>query len=275
MKRILTAVILIPAVLCVVFLAPYWVFVLVVAAVAALAGWECMALARHAGYQPPRVAVLIALLALFAGAYQYPDRIGILFGLLSILLFVYCTFSRAPDRVLGDAAASVFCLFYTGFTLLALLALREESNGPSVLLFLFFVVWAGDSAALYAGRYWGRRKLAPVLSPRKTWAGAVGSLIASVAIAYGLFEAAYALETHWNSVILSYPDEFWYWLVLAVVVNIAAQVGDLAESALKRSAGVKDSGVLLPGHGGMLDRIDALLFAAPVLWYAQVIRQMF
>ena len=275
MKRILTALILIPVVLCLVFLAPYWLFVAVTAAIAALAGWEFLSLARHTGSRPPRIAVVIALLALFAGAFQYPDRLAILFGLLSVALLLYCTFSRTPDRVMADATASVFCLFYVGMTLLALPALREESNGPSVLVFLFFVVWAGDIAALYVGRYLGRRKLAPAISPQKTWAGAVGSLFASVAIAAALLGAAHLLETRWNSVVLSYPDEIWYWLMLAVIVNIAAQVGDLAESALKRSAGVKDSGTLLPGHGGILDRIDALLIAAPVLWYAQVIRQMF
>jgi phosphatidate cytidylyltransferase len=275
MKRILTALVLIPVVLCLVFLAPYWLFTLIAAAVAALAGWECLGLADHVGFHPPRVAVLAAILALFAGTFEWPDRTAILVGLLSLLLLVYCTFSRAPDRVMGDAAASVFCFFYAGATLLALPALREESNGPSVLVFLFFVVWAGDIAALYVGRYLGRRKLAPALSPQKTWAGAVGSLAASVLVAGGLLAAAYGLETKWNSVVLSYPDEVWYWLMLGVIVNIAAQVGDLAESALKRSAGVKDSGNLLPGHGGMLDRIDALLIAAPVLWYAQVIRQMF
>lgn len=275
MKRILTAVILIPAVLCLVFLAPYWVFVLVTAAIAALAGWECMGLAKHAGFQAPRIAVTIAIVALFAGAYRYPDRAAIVFGLLSLLLLVYCTFSRTPERVLGDATASVFCLFYAGSTLLALPALREEASGPSVVAFLLFVVWAGDIAALYIGRYFGRRKLAPAISPQKTWAGSAASLVASVIVAGGLLGAAHVLETKWNSAVLSYPDETWYWLVLAVIVNIAAQVGDLAESALKRSAGVKDSGILLPGHGGILDRIDALLIAAPVLLYAQVIRQMF
>ena len=79
----------------------------------------------------------------------------------------------------------------------------------------------------------------------------------------------------WDKAWLSYPEDLWYWLGLAVLVNVAAQVGDLAESALKRSAGVKDSGTLLPGHGGVLDRIDALLLAAPVLWYAQLIHQWF
>jgi len=275
MKRILTAVVLVPAVLCLVFLAPYWLFVLVTALVAALAGWEYMGLARHAGFHAPHVAVPIAILALFAGSFWYPDRTAIIFGLLSIALLIYCTFSRAPDRVMGEAGASVFCLFYAGLTLLALPALRDEPSGASLIAFLFFVVWAGDVAALYVGRYFGRRKLAPAISPQKTWAGAVASLVASVIIAGALLGAAYLLETKWNSAVLSYPDEKWYWLVLAAIVNIAAQAGDLAESALKRSAGVKDSGNLLPGHGGILDRIDALLIAAPVLWYAQIIRQMF
>jgi len=275
MKRILTAVVLVPVVLCLVFLAPYWLFVLVTALVAALAGWEYMGLATHAGFHAPQVAVPIAILALFAGSFWYPDRTAIVFGLLSIALLLYCTFSRTPDRVMGEAGASVFCLFYAGLTLLALPALRDEPYGASVVAFLFFVVWAGDVAALYVGRYFGRRKLAPAISPQKTWAGAVASLVASVVIAGALLGAAYLLETRWNSAVLSYPDETWYWLVLAAIVNIAAQVGDLAESALKRSAGVKDSGALLPGHGGILDRIDALLIAAPVLWYAQIIRQMF
>jgi phosphatidate cytidylyltransferase len=274
MKRILTAVILIPAVLCLVFLAPYWLFVLITAAVAAMAAWEFMGLAERAGYHVPRAAVLTAILVLFAGSFEWPDRVAILFGILGLALLVFCTFSRSVERVMGDAAASIFCLFYLGVTLLSLPSLREESNGPSVVVFLFLVVWAGDIAALYVGRYMGRRKMAPAISPQKTWAGAVASIVASVVVAAGLLAAANGLEK-WNSVVLSYPDEVWYWLLLAVIVNAAAQVGDLAESALKRSAGVKDSGGLLPGHGGMLDRIDALLIAAPVLWYAQVIRQMF
>ncbi len=176
---------------------------------------------------------------------------------------------------MADAATSIFCLFYVGFTLTTVLALREENNGPSLVAFLLCVVWAGDIAALYVGRAWGRHKMSPALSPNKSWEGALGSVAGSLLATGALLGLATLLE-QWNLPGLSYRDEeVWYWLLLAVLVNLAAQVGDLAESALKRSVGVKDSGSLVPGHGGVLDRIDALLLAAPVLWYAQVIQQRF
>ncbi|MGH9606551.1 MAG: phosphatidate cytidylyltransferase [Terracidiphilus sp.] len=276
MKRILTSVVLGPVVLCLVFLGPrwQWAFVLFVATVALLAGWEMLSLARRDDFRPPRIAVMVALLALFAGNYEWPDRTIVLFGVLSLGLLVYCTFGRPPERVMADAGSSIFCLLYVGFTLISVPALREQANGPSMVAFLLCVVWAGDIAALYVGRRFGRHKMAPVISPQKTWEGAAGSMAASLLVAWGLFALATSME-NWNSPLLSYPDDLWYWLVLGALVNAAAQVGDLVESALKRSAGVKDSGDLLPGHGGVLDRIDALLLAAPVLWYAQVVHQMF
>jgi phosphatidate cytidylyltransferase len=196
-------------------------------------------------------------------------------GILSLALLLYCTFFRPVDQMLADASTAIFGLFYAGFTLTALPALIEETNGPSLVAFLLCVVWAGDIAALYTGRAWGRHKLAPGLSPNKTWEGTLGSVAGSLLVTGGLLALAHLLSAQWDSVLLSYPEDIWYWLTLAVVVNIAAQVGDLAESALKRSAGVKDSGTLLPGHGGVLDRIDALLIAAPALWYAQIIHQWF
>jgi phosphatidate cytidylyltransferase len=173
-----------------------------------------------------------------------------------------------------NSAVSIFCLLYVGLTLVSLPALREETNGPSLVTFLLVVIWGGDIAALYVGRTWGRHKLAPKLSPKKTWEGSLGSMAGSLLAAGALLALADWLS-QWDSAKLSYPEDIWYWLGLAVGLNIAAQVGDLAESALKRSVGVKDSGNLLPGHGGVLDRIDALLLAAPVLWYAQVIHQRF
>ena len=239
-----------------------------------MAAWEFLGLAERGGASPPRIAVTIALGVLFGVNFQWPDHTAAIFGILSLGLLVYCTFLRPVEQVMADAATSIFCLLYVGFTLIALPTLHEDPNGPSLVAFLLCVVWVGDIAALYVGRAWGRHKLAPRISPNKTWEGAIGSVAGSVLMAGALLGLAELLQ-QWDSAILSFPGDYWYWLVLAAVVNVAAQVGDLAESALKRSAGVKDSGSLLPGHGGVLDRIDALLLAAPVLWYAQVIHQSF
>jgi phosphatidate cytidylyltransferase len=289
MKRVITAAVLIPIVLVLVFLGPrwQWLFTLAVAAVAALAGWEYMDLSRRCGANPPRVATMVALLALFAVDFEWPDLTPALFGILGLGLLVYCTFFKPVEETIAGASASIFCLLYTGLTLIALPTLREQANGPSLVAFLLFVVWAGDTAAYYAGRAWGRHKLAPKLSPGKSWEGAIASVAGSVVVAAVLVSLATVMQEPSNSAIvswlervfpsavLSYPDEIWYWVGLAAVINVAGQVGDLAESALKRSARVKDSGNLLPGHGGVLDRIDALLLAGPVLWYAQVIHQRF
>jgi phosphatidate cytidylyltransferase len=275
MKRILTALVLMPVVLAIVFLGPRWLVVLFTAVLASLAAWEFLALSDLGGAKPPRLAVVVAIVALFAGNFQYPDLTPTIFGILSLGLLVFCAFWSPVERVMPDAAFSVFCLVYTGLTLLALPALREEPNGPSLVLFLLCAVWAGDIVALYVGRALGRHKLAPRLSPNKTWEGAIGSVAGSLLAAGGLLGLEHFLTVRFESAKLSYPEDVWYWLVLAVIVNIAAQVGDLAESGLKRSVNVKDSGTLLPGHGGVLDRIDALLLAAPVLWYALLIHQRF
>ena len=275
MKRIYTALILIPLVLVLVFLGPWWqwLFTMAVAAVAALAAWEFLGLAEKAGANPPRIAVLAAVLALFACNFEWPVQTAATLGVLSLGLLVYCTFLSPVERTMADASASIFCLLYVGLTLIALPALREQTNGPSLVAFLLCVVWAGDIAALYVGGALGRHKLAPRLSPNKTWEGTVGSMAGSLLAAGGLLGLEHLFTTQWDKVWLSYPEDLWYWLGLAALVNVAAQVGDLAESALKRSVGVKDSGSLLPGHGGVLDRIDALLLAAPVMWYAQVIHR--
>jgi phosphatidate cytidylyltransferase len=283
MKRVLTALVLIPLVLLLVFLPPRWegLFTLATAGVAMMAAWEYLGLTVHRGANPPRLAVILSILLLFgvrlfADSFEFLRQTEAVAAVLALCLLVFCTFRSPVDRMMVDASAAVFCLFYVGLTLSALPALHEEAEGtgPSLLTFLFCVVWAGDIAALYVGRSLGRHKLAPTLSPNKTWEGSIASVAGSLLVTGGLL-ALSNLLTQWNFVRLSFHGEPWFWLLLATVVNIAAQVGDLAESALKRSAGVKDSGSILPGHGGLLDRIDALLLAAPTLWYAQVIHQRF
>jgi len=156
-----------------------------------------------------------------------------------------------------------------------LVQLRQQWAGAFLILYLLLVVWSGDIFAYFVGKSMGRHLMAPRISPKKTWEGAAASLIASLAVGGSLFYYASQVSTaflQWG--LIQRRDGMFGLerpallpiLLLTAALNIAAQLGDLVESIIKRGAGVKDSGSILPGHGGMLDRIDALLFAAPVLW---------
>ncbi|MFZ0629909.1 MAG: phosphatidate cytidylyltransferase [Acidobacteriaceae bacterium] len=276
MQRILTAIVLIPLVLLLIFVSPKWplLFMAVVFAVAALALWEYLGLADAMGAKTPRIVVIVCLAILYAAIFRRPDLMAPVTGALALFLFGFSTFRSPVNRVLADTAYSVFGLLYIGLSMSTLYLLSSQDNGPSLLLFLVFVVWAGDIAALYIGRAFGRWKLAPTLSPNKTWEGSFASVAGSILITILLIYLARNLTAR-DIDTLSYPGNPALWIGYAVLVNVAAQIGDLVESAIKRGAGVKDSGHLLPGHGGMLDRVDALLLAAPVLWYAQLAQQSF
>jgi phosphatidate cytidylyltransferase len=276
MKRVLTAVILIPLVLLLIFKGQgqYWLICAVVCAIAELATWEYLALADAMGAKTPRITAVICVALLFLFVFRRPELIAPLLGMITLALLIVCAFRSPLNRVLPDTAYSVFGVLYIGLSLATLPLLSAQEEGPSLLTFLLFVVWAGDIAALYIGRTWGRRKLAPAISPGKSWEGSIASMAGSLAVTGLLFCLSNFLQEH-GVAALSYPSPIIHWLMLAAILNIAAQVGDLVESALKRGAGVKDSGSLLPGHGGVLDRIDALLLAGPVLWYALLVQQSF
>lgn len=272
MKRVLTAAILIPLVLLLVFRGPFWLMAVAAALVSLMAAWEFLALADLCGANTPRFTVLGAILLLHILSFWTPAYAGSVLTLLALALFLQAVFRSPNGQVLPDAASAIFCLIYAGYTLTTVPLLLARENGPSLLMFLFCVVWAGDICALYVGRSYGRRRIAPSLSPNKTLEGTIASLVAGLLITAGLVALAGFLEAR-DVVVLAYPGPLWHWLLLAVVLNVGAQLGDLAESSLKRGAGVKDSGTILPGHGGVLDRIDALLIAAPLLWYAQLLQQ--
>jgi phosphatidate cytidylyltransferase len=274
MARVLTSLVLIPVVLLLLLIGPFWLITLVTAAVAMQACWEFLALADATGARTPRVLVLALIGVLFFFVFRRSDVLAPLLSGAALLIFVQVSFRSPLQRVLIDTSASVFGLLYIGLSLTTIPLISQQEDGPALLIFLFFAVWSGDVAALYIGQRYGRRKLAPEISPNKTWLGSVASVLGSVAVA-GLLLLLADLLQKYNIELLQYPGAIAHWLGLAVVLNIAAQLGDLVESAVKRGAGVKDSGTLLPGHGGVLDRIDALLLAAPVLWYVQLIQQSF
>jgi phosphatidate cytidylyltransferase len=276
MKRVLTAIVLIPLVIAVIYVSPRWPIVLMstIFVIAGLALWEYLGLANAIGAKTPKVVVMVLLALLMAAIFRNPELMAPMIGAMALALLVICTFRSPLERVLPDTAFSVFGLLYVGLPMSTLYLLSAQDNGPSLLVFLLLVVWAGDIAALYVGRSLGRWMLAKRLSPNKTWEGSIASVAASVGIA-ALLVWLGGMLTARSLEYLSYPGTYVHWMGLAVLLNIAGQVGDLAESAIKRAAGAKDSGKLLPGHGGFLDRIDALLLAAPVLWYAQLAQQSF
>jgi phosphatidate cytidylyltransferase len=276
MQRIVTAIVLVPIVILLIFFSPTQPLPMMGAifVVSVLAIWEYLGLADAMGAKTPRLVVVVALALLLATVFRRSDLLEPILGILSLLLFLVCAFRSPVNRVLPDTAYSIFGLIYIGLPMGMLYLLSTRDNVPSLLLFLFMAVWCGDVAALYIGRAFGRRKLAPKISPNKTWEGSVASVAGSVLVTLLLVGVSGLLVAR-NIESLSYPGPILHWIGLAILVNIGAQLGDLVESAIKRGAGVKDSGHLLPGHGGMLDRIDALLLAAPLLWYAQLAQQTF
>jgi len=249
MKRVATALLLIPFFCYIVLGAPRWAFLATVAAVAVLCFREYSELtALHGIAKPGLVGHAAGLLLLLL-----PARDGAFVVLIAILAMSLALRAREMAQVLPDAAALLLGVVYVFGSLRCGVELRAIS--PYWLFFALSLNWVGDIAALYVGRRFGKHKLAPNVSPAKSWEGTIASTVASVI--YGGF--------YFRSLLPATPLA--KALGLTVAANIAGQLGDLCESAMKRGAGVKDSGTLLPGHGGWLDRVDSSLFALPVVYF--------
>ncbi len=276
MKRILTGIVLIALVAGLIYLDIPWLITLFSGVVALLAALELRGLAAKADSTVPLWWTVTSVALFFAVGALRPFETLTAVVFATLLLFLWNSFRRPLARVLPETAAGAFLLLYVAYPLSLIPRILALENGTALLLFLFLCVWCGDIAALYIGRNFGRRKLAPKLSPNKTWEGAVASVVGSVLFGMGLITMGNHLAGRNAAFMrLGTNEPAWHFLLLAIVLNLAAQVGDLVESALKRGVDVKDSGTLLPGHGGMLDRIDALLLAAPVLWFFVVLRESF
>ncbi len=289
LKRIATAVVLIPIVMLLVLRAPVSVLAVVAAAVALITVQEFLKLTESYGVQPLRLPTYIFVGLLFllltasaVGETPQLSALKFLVGLglacaIAPFLFLTITMRRAQmSSAYPAAAASAFAFAYIALPMAMLAQLRQQVAGAFWLLYLLLVVWAGDIFAYFVGRSLGRHLMAPRISPKKTWEGAAASIAASLLVGSLLFSHALPISSFLLRVgLIERRDglfglekpEMWPIILLTVALNIAAQLGDLVESLIKRGAGVKDSGTILPGHGGMLDRIDALLFAAPILWF--------
>ena len=282
MKRILTALILILAVFALIFFGQLWMITLAAAIVAELATYEYLKLAavgaESHGAQlriPIWWMALGTALAFVVTLTGFPVEAQLpVLSALTLVLFAWNGFRAPLIQVLPDTAQGLFGLIWIAYPLTLIPLLWKKEDGPALVVFLMVCVWAGDIAALYIGRAIGKHKLAPRLSPGKTWEGTIASIIGSI-LAAALVVWIGDLLTARGNLILHITEPLWQTLLLAGILNIAAQLGDLLESAVKRGAGVKDSGTMLPGHGGILDRIDALLLATPVLWFILLLKDTF
>ena len=287
-KRIATAVVLIPLVLLLVLRAPLYILSVVAAAVALLAIAEFLKLVTHYAVQPMAVTTyafvgLFFLFVIAASTNRTPlvETTAILFGLAvsaALAPFIFLTVAmRRTNLATGypAAAASSFGFAYIAIPMALLVQIRQQPAGAIWTIYTLLAVWAGDIFAYFVGKSLGRHRMSPRISPNKTWEGAVASVLASVIIGTLWIQHQPGISPALLRIgLIDRPGGMWgqeqpsLWpiILLSAVVNIAAQLGDLVESLIKRGAGVKDSGTILPGHGGMLDRIDAMLFAVPVVW---------
>jgi phosphatidate cytidylyltransferase len=255
-KRALTAAVGIPLFVWVVIGAPRWVFVLLVVALSAAAAWELMRMFERAG-RPGHAWLGVGGAAVLTASFAtpgFPGVFAIVFTVAIVVTLSAPVWVDAPPAV-ESVTATLLAVVYVGWLLGHGLLLETLPDGAHLVLFLVGTTWAGESAAYAVGSLLGRRPLAPMISPRKTVEGAVGQLAASIVAAAAL--GAWLLPQWPMSTAI----------VGGALLGVVGQVGDLAESVIKRSLGVKDTGGLIPGHGGVLDRLDGLLFNAPALFY--------
>lgn len=273
--RVLTAAILIPIVVALVWWGPPWLLAAIAAAIAILALAEFFTLGDRVGLRAFRKWTMACTAGLFyaqysAGAVEIRSvsfgialvrrNVGVSLSLDALLLiFIFGAVAiglatrRPVQEVLSAMAISSAGLLFIAlpFSYLVRIELIERF-GRELVLFTLILIWAGDMLAYFVGRFLGRVPMAPVLSPKKTWEGAFANLVASLLVGF--------LFARWMG------NDVLTMLVIAALANITGQMGDLIESTYKRGAAVKDSGGLVPGHGGVFDRVDSLILAAPVVY---------
>lgn len=265
MSRLITALIALPVLIASIYFSWLWpLFVTIAVAAMVLGLHEFWLLAKRREMKPDVAVGFLGAAALFTGFFfDAPGKSPQLL-LMTLIVFVIIALAvemlkGAPfDKMIASVGATVLGVLYVvllGGHLVALRMLENQQLAAHLLFFFFLIIMGSDTGAYYTGRAFGRHKLAPGVSPGKTWEGAVGGMLASLLMAV----AAH----YWFFPELSLKAA----LPLAAVMNVFGVIGDLTESALKRGTGAKDTAQILPGHGGLLDRLDSLLFNAPVIYY--------
>jgi phosphatidate cytidylyltransferase len=267
--RVVTAVVGIPLLLAFVYfdfsVETTWfqkvpLLILPVGAAAAVGAWEFYRLGTHAGARPLTVfGIVWAVLFVVAALFDVDWATASLLASAAVLPLVWLVIFRR-DTLLQSWVWTLAGILYMGWMVGHYVMLRQLEDGRELVILALFTTFACDTSAFFVGRAWGKHHMTPRISPHKTWEGAIGGFAGAVAAALAL---RFLLSLGDWALPLSYLDA----VGVGCLVGVAAQLGDLLESLLKRRAGVKDSGNLLPGHGGVLDRIDSLVFTGVIVYY--------
>lgn len=279
--RLLTAAVAIPILLYLIFVAPKWAFFTLIAWAAGTSAWEYVNITLGADKAAARWLTTLLGIGLMSVLYWAPASFLFALSAAVIGLMIYFLFKyESIETATRDIGACVVGLIYGGLLISTMALLNRDAGnaGPFWVFMAMSIVWMSDTGAYFAGRAFGKHKLYPAVSPAKSIEGAIGGFLSAILLAFlwdkgftamageGLSTTLFGIEAlkvdlQWKELgIINI-------LILTIPANILGQVGDLAESLVKRSHGVKDSGTVIRGHGGMLDRIDALIFATPWVYF--------
>jgi len=260
MKRILTGLTLGAVVWTLIKIVPAWAFFVLAGVVLMVSAWECFRLGDLQGARPIKAIGMAACLGIIVSFTRDEPWLGVVITVSAVVMtsvVASIVMRDEPVAMMRSAVSTVFPVVFVGLGLGFALGLRAfpEEDGKDLLMMLVVCLTALDTAAFYTGKRFGRHRMAPAISPKKTWEGAAGGVVACVGAALLAHVWFYQrLPLH-------------HALALGAIIAVSGIVGDLAESMVKRAAGAKDSSALLPGHGGMLDRIDSMLFTGPLLYF--------
>jgi phosphatidate cytidylyltransferase len=254
-QRVITTIVILPILIAVIWFGKLWI-VLLVAAIGAAGSFEFYRLDQNGKLIPLHYFGIITVITVVMLPYFVPNItvIHILSSAIVVSL-IWLLFTGLREQAFNRWTWTIAGILYPGFMLTYWINIRNIEFGRSYVFWLISIIIINDVASYFVGKALGKHSLAPVISPRKTWEGAIGGLIFSV-IASVVFGFVFTL-----------PLNYWQLVILGLMASIIAQTGDLVESLLKRNKSVKDSGNILPGHGGILDRIDSYLLTAVVVYY--------
>jgi phosphatidate cytidylyltransferase len=262
-QRVITAAIGVPVVVCAVWFGDPW-FSLLIAAVALLGSLEFYRMVADSGKGQPLtyfglLLALVLALSPLSLHYKNTDILPPAIAFAIVVPLIWLLFRPPRELVFHNWAWTIAGALYVGWMLSYWLNLRFLDEGRGWVYLALLTTFANDTGAFFVGRKWGKHKLASGISPRKTWEGAAGGLLSGVAGAFIVFAIV--------NLFAPMPITYWQLVPLAFLISLFAQLGDLIESLLKRSLGAGESGNILPGHGGILDRFDSLIFTGVVVYY--------